>query len=62
MNATINVRAALTVLKTIEAATATALDADYLDFVRTLTSEEQLVSVQFTIISGVYVAFIVYTQ
>lgn len=55
-------KVAVTVAKTIEADSAAALDTAYLAFVRTLAKEEELVSVQFDVISGVYIAFIVYTQ
>lgn len=54
-------KVAVTLLKTIEDVDPAALDAAYAAFVRTLT-EEQLVSVQFQVLSGVYIAFIVYTQ
>lgn len=54
-------KVALTLLKTIEAETTSALDVAYAAFVQTLT-EEQFVSASFDYISGSYVAFIVYTR
>ena len=54
-------KASVTVSKTIEAATAAALDTAYLAFVQTL-GEHTLVATHFNHITGSYVLVLIYTK